>query len=327
MKACAPRLSLCIPTYNRAPFLEKTLQSIVGQALFQETNLVEVVVSDNCSTDGTASTAAAFQNMFPEKVRCVRTEQLVHSSRNFARVLEAGRGTLRKLHNDALCIRDGFLDTCLRLTDNNDARKPLLFFLNGTIPCPDELTSCRDLDAFIGHVSFYTTWIGGFSIWSEDVPRYAEVFRHAPHHFAQTEILFSALAGGREALVYNPKFGDEAVDVPKPITKHSLETIYFGEYLPLLREQAAQGRITEKTAEREIYRFCFFYYIPYYHRISKRQFIKTFYKDFTFIKKYVNVILYYVIHLYYILLCFIYHYIKPHECKPSLRAVRRLLYR
>jgi glycosyltransferase involved in cell wall biosynthesis len=327
MKPCVPRLSICIPTYNRAAFLEKTLQSIVGQTLFQNTNLVEVVVSDNCSTDGTASAAAVFQALFPGKIRCVRTETLVHSSRNFAHVLEEGRGTLRKLHNDALCIRDGFLEACLRLMDEAEARKPLLFFLNGTVPYPEERTRCRDLDAFIGHVSFYATWIGGFSLWSEDIPRYAEVFRQAPHHFAQTEILFAALAGGREALIYNPKFGDEAADVPKPITRQSLETIYFGEYLPLLRKQAEQGYITEKTAERELYRFCFFYYIPYYHRISKRKFMKSFHNDFMFIRKHVGIFLYYVIHLYYMVFCAVYTYVKPHERKAFVRSAKSLLYR
>jgi glycosyltransferase involved in cell wall biosynthesis len=327
VNTAAPRLSICIPTFNRAPFLEKTLESIVGQKIFLETDMVEVVVSDNCSTDGTTGTAAAFQMRFPGKIRCTGTEKPVHSSRNFARVLEEGRGVLRKLHNDALRIREGFLEACLHMADENGARKPLLFFLNGTVPCREERTLCPDLDAFIGHVSFYATWIGGFSLWNEDVPRYAAVFREAPHHFAQTEILFSALAGGREALVYNPKFGDEAPDVPKPITKQSLEHIYFGEYLPLLREYALRGDITERTKRREIYRFCFFYYVPYYHRISKRRFVKAFYHDFRFVGKYVNASLYYAMQLYYILFCVIYKYVKKNERKAYMRAVRSLLYR
>ena len=45
-----PLLSICIPTYNRSEQLRRALESLVGQEGFSE---VEVVISDNCSTDGT----------------------------------------------------------------------------------------------------------------------------------------------------------------------------------------------------------------------------------------------------------------------------------
>jgi glycosyltransferase involved in cell wall biosynthesis len=48
-----PLLSICIPTFNRAYILEKTLHSIVSQKIFQDTNEIEVIVSDNCSSDNT----------------------------------------------------------------------------------------------------------------------------------------------------------------------------------------------------------------------------------------------------------------------------------
>ena len=53
-------LSICIPTYNRCSYLKKTLESIVSQKIFETTDLVEIVISDNCSSDGTADVCKIF---------------------------------------------------------------------------------------------------------------------------------------------------------------------------------------------------------------------------------------------------------------------------
>ena len=45
-----PKVTIAIPTYNRAAYLEQA----IGSALAQTYPHVEVIVSDNCSTDATA---------------------------------------------------------------------------------------------------------------------------------------------------------------------------------------------------------------------------------------------------------------------------------
>lgn len=47
-----PLLSICIPTYNRAEILDKTLFLLFSNPDFN-VDEIEVVVSDNCSTDHT----------------------------------------------------------------------------------------------------------------------------------------------------------------------------------------------------------------------------------------------------------------------------------
>lgn len=49
MEEKKPLLSICIPTYNRAEYLEKSLESIIRQSEFHSDD-VDVVISDNCST-------------------------------------------------------------------------------------------------------------------------------------------------------------------------------------------------------------------------------------------------------------------------------------
>ena len=47
-----PLVSICIPTYNRDEYLEKTIESIIRCSEFMA-GYVELVVSDNASTDKT----------------------------------------------------------------------------------------------------------------------------------------------------------------------------------------------------------------------------------------------------------------------------------
>ena len=49
-------ISVCIPTYNRSALLREALHSVLDQPL----NDVEIIISDNASTDGTPEVVASF---------------------------------------------------------------------------------------------------------------------------------------------------------------------------------------------------------------------------------------------------------------------------
>ncbi|MHA4894108.1 glycosyltransferase [Pedobacter sp. PWIIR3] len=55
-----PKVSLCIPTYNSEAYLEETLTSIKNQTY---TN-IEVIIVDNCSTDGTVGIIKEFAEKY-----------------------------------------------------------------------------------------------------------------------------------------------------------------------------------------------------------------------------------------------------------------------
>lgn len=61
-------LSICIPTFNRSQYLRLTLESITNQELFQNSDEIEIVISDNCSSDDTQSVTEQFQTLYPEKI-------------------------------------------------------------------------------------------------------------------------------------------------------------------------------------------------------------------------------------------------------------------
>jgi len=63
------KLSLCIPTYNRALYIGETLDSIISQA----TDDVEIVIVDGASKDNTEEIVRGFQKQFP-RLRYFRGE-------------------------------------------------------------------------------------------------------------------------------------------------------------------------------------------------------------------------------------------------------------
>jgi abequosyltransferase len=83
------RLSICIPTYNRARFLPDLFDSILAQT--SHTIEVEVVVSDNASTDDTATVIAAYSDRLPNLIYS-RTDENVGADRNFLRVIDCASG-------------------------------------------------------------------------------------------------------------------------------------------------------------------------------------------------------------------------------------------
>ncbi|MGW8192439.1 glycosyltransferase family 2 protein [Sphingomonas hankookensis] len=83
------RLSICIPTYNRARFLPDLFDSILTQTGYKIE--VEVVVSDNASTDNTAAVVTAYSDRLPNLVYS-RAEENIGADRNFLRVVDCASG-------------------------------------------------------------------------------------------------------------------------------------------------------------------------------------------------------------------------------------------
>ena len=58
-----PLISICVPTFNRCEYLDYLLNNIICE-IGENSEKVEVVISDNCSTDKTYDVARKFQDKF-----------------------------------------------------------------------------------------------------------------------------------------------------------------------------------------------------------------------------------------------------------------------
>ncbi len=172
------KLSICIPTCNRAPNLELTLSSITSQSAFTDDHKVEVVVVDNCSTDGTAEVISRFKRIFPEKIVHFRNNAPINGDLNILNAIKMGSGSFIKAHNDNFCFLPGSLDYIIGLVDLLSTTKPVIFFTNAFVRDREsQISIARGLDAFVKEVSFCAGWIGGYGLW--------KVYRDALNDFGR----------------------------------------------------------------------------------------------------------------------------------------------
>lgn len=240
-------LSICIPTFNRGPALRSVLESIVSQDVFIETNEVEIVVSDNASTDDTPAVVAEFVNRFPGKIVFYRQESNVWSA-NFHQALALGRGEYRKLHNDTLLIRPGALRPLVNTIRELAGIRPVIFMTNGNrVKDGDTLfEDCRTLDAFIQQISFFSTWIGGFGLWREEIDE-AQAFRSDTNHLIQTEIVCKQMAAGRQAVAF---FGNYFISKQDFRSTYNWAEVFGKNYLAVLKPYLASGHLSRAVYEQ-----------------------------------------------------------------------------
>jgi glycosyltransferase involved in cell wall biosynthesis len=101
-----PLWSVMVPTFNSAPYLRETLESVLGQDPGPELMQIEVV--DDCSTDDPQMVVDALAS---DRIRVYRQPENVGHTRNFNTCLERARGHLvHILHGDDT-VRDGFYST------------------------------------------------------------------------------------------------------------------------------------------------------------------------------------------------------------------------
>lgn len=82
-----PLLSICIPTYNRAAYLRECLTSLQIDGSWDQ---IEVIVSDNASTDQTLSVLEDFRDVLP--LRWIVQPRNLGADRNFDAVVAEARG-------------------------------------------------------------------------------------------------------------------------------------------------------------------------------------------------------------------------------------------
>ena len=107
-KNSQPLVTIAIPTYNRADsYLKQALESAVNQT-YQN---IEIIVSDNCSTDNTEAVVKGFSD---PRIRYFRQARNIGANNNFNFCLEQARGAYFLLFQDDDLIDADFIDVCMK---------------------------------------------------------------------------------------------------------------------------------------------------------------------------------------------------------------------
>lgn len=242
-------LSICIPTYNRAEVLENTLNSLFSNPEFDE-DKVEVIVSDNCSTDNTAEVVAKYS-----LVRFYTNHENVRD-RNFSIALEYATGSYIRLFNDTLSFKKGALKTMLKRIEEHLGDGSNLFFYGNMFlnsNCKREVSS---KETYLKTVSFYSTWIANFGVWSEDFESIQDKDRYAELQFVQVDWSYRIVENNKKTIIYF----EDMIDVVVPNKKggYDIFDTFINKYLDILNKE----KLDFMAFEMEKYRLFHFFIYP-----------------------------------------------------------------
>lgn len=112
----APVVSVGMPAYNSAKWIEASIESILAQT-FQN---LELVISDNASTDDTLAICERYARR-DSRVRVLRQPENRGANENYLAVLRAARGTYFKwASSNDLCARS-FIEKCVDALEKDHA--------------------------------------------------------------------------------------------------------------------------------------------------------------------------------------------------------------
>ncbi|WP_206951644.1 glycosyltransferase family 2 protein [Trinickia acidisoli] len=118
-RAPSPKLTIAIPTFNRAGYLRMNLERLVEEVRALPPGQVEVLVSDNHSTDETPAVVAGVIEA-GLAVRYIRNERDLGSDANIAQCFNEARGDyVQIMGDDDLYVR-GTLAYVVSLLESND---------------------------------------------------------------------------------------------------------------------------------------------------------------------------------------------------------------
>ncbi|MBA2665904.1 MAG: glycosyltransferase [Trueperaceae bacterium] len=153
-----PLVTVGVSTYNRA---DGYLREALASALAQTYEPLEIVISDNASTDATGDVVA---EMADERVRYVRLEKNVGANGNFNSCLQLAKGEYFLLLHDDDRIDADMVERCMAALERSGAAAPPGLIRTGTrvIDAEGSVTSERRNEARSESLAdLMTSWFDG----------------------------------------------------------------------------------------------------------------------------------------------------------------------
>jgi glycosyltransferase involved in cell wall biosynthesis len=247
MEKNKPILSICIPTYNRAEYLEKSLASIVSQREFDSEN-VELIISDNASTDNTEEIVEKYQRQYKNIFYSKNEKNIL--DKNFPTVIGKAHGIFRKFCADTTIFNSKYIQYMLHIINENINKKPVLFFMNlANTRRRKKRYITNTFESFVKIVSFWTGWASGFGIWEGDFEKIENKFDGCELHLWNAKVLFEIVARKKTCIIDNVCLFS-VQDVKKKDLSYGLYQVFYKNYLGLYQQY-----LTEQVLSKNVYKY------------------------------------------------------------------------
>ena len=238
-----PLLSICIPTKNRADVLKQCLKSIVGNPAFSDD--IEIIVSDNCSTDDTRETVTDYSKKYGN-IKYFKNETDVGADRNILLSLERGNGSFLKINNDYSVFNSDSIEYLLNIIKEFQDEKPTLYFHNRYETCKREIMT--DFNDILKKEKWAMSWIGCYGYWKDDFQNFDERDRRIDTMFQQIDWFIRSFKKSKK-IVYLSKELTNRLPFKAKQGGYNFIEVHSRNYLIQFQELVSEGLLKESTIE------------------------------------------------------------------------------
>lgn len=114
-----PTLTIGIPTYNGEAYIPTALDSVIKQITVALEPRVDILISDNASTDGTPEIVKTYQNTHPIRIHYFRNESNLGYDKNVDMLFKKASGQFIWILGDDDALEDGAISHVLNILDHN----------------------------------------------------------------------------------------------------------------------------------------------------------------------------------------------------------------
>lgn len=199
-------LTIAIPTYNRAHLLIKTLESVIKQ----KTDEIEIIVSDNASTDNTQELMIEYENK--GIIKYYRNKHNLGMDRNFLNCICKSHGQYIHLLSDDDMLLDGAIEKILQIIEKQspdyihlnsvtyDKKKyNTKFKMASRINIKkDFISECKE--EYMKYIGIHITFLSA-SVIKRDNLKNIQVKKYIGTYFLHAHIILNTLKGNNKKVV------------------------------------------------------------------------------------------------------------------------------
>lgn len=191
-----PILSLCIPTNGAVEWVLPVIESIYSQGY--DNDKFEVVITDN-GKDTQLPQHVAKMNYPNLRYRQTTDEGFL----NLVTCLKEGKGLFCKMINHRSVMLPDSIKAMVALVERYKEGQPLIYCADGNANIKDSECLYPNMDSFVRHLSYLSSWSAGIGFWQKDINNIDKVDLNKM--FPNTSLLFG-VRNDSQYVIWNEKY-------------------------------------------------------------------------------------------------------------------------
>lgn len=242
-------LSICIPTYNREKILDNALCAIEKELSTIDCNEIEIIVSDNCSTD---NTEVIVQNFIKKGMPIIynRNSSNLGADGNFVQCFRKATAQYVWVLGDDDFLKEGALSFLLANLRNTDYG---LIHLKVSPKGNEETQIYKISEKYLSDISYWITFISSNIIATKFVDR-VNYEKYMGTHFIQVPFYITAAKESPQNLMIHKRIFEDAADGATNGGYNFFE-VFVVNYLTIRREMLTDTKDEVFYYEKEKKRF------------------------------------------------------------------------